>query len=87
MGAAIPIITAVAGVIGAGATAYGVTQRPRRPERVPMVPPPDIDQVTDDASREVEKKRRRAGRAATILTSPRGLSDDYTAAKPTLLGQ
>ena len=66
MGASIPIITAVAGLIGAGATAYAVTQRPRRPERVPMVPPPDIDQVTDDASREVEKKRRRAGRAATL---------------------
>jgi hypothetical protein len=86
MGAVLPVLSIVSALVGAGATAYAATQRPRVPS--PPAPPkvPNIEDIGKRADDEFDKRRRRAGRAATILTSPRGLTDE-SVYRPTLLGQ
>lgn len=57
----------------------------------PKPPPAPVDTTSADLKaeldREAEKLRKRRGRAATIATSPTGVSEDTPLARPTLLGQ
>ena len=84
MGAAapiLPVIAAVTGLVGAGATLYGATRspnipKPEAPPELPAIPEPELPE-----------QRRKSGRADTILTQPSGIGSPVTSFKPTLLGQ
>lgn len=81
---------AVAAVVGAGATVYSATQRPKLPgaPKLPdsakargVVAPPSADLL--------KQRQRRAGAAGnqTLLTGPLGLVGEPTTAPKSLLGQ
>lgn len=59
------MVAAIGTVIGAGASVYAATRKPKTPGQKPEAPVPD-----DEASRiamERERRRRQAGYASTIL--------------------
>lgn len=73
-------ITAVSGLIGAGATAYGAMNQPDVPK---IEAPPELPELPDPTV----EKRKKLGRGSTLLTRPSGLGSPVTSYKPTLLGQ
>ena len=82
---ALPWITAITGLIGAGTAAYGAFNPPKKPKAPAPPPPPPQIALEDDKVTEEDIRRRRMGRQETILT--RGALSDAPTYKPTLLGQ
>lgn len=85
MAAALPFIYGASAIIGAGATAYGVYQSATSNIGKPNAPPalPEIPEIPGPKDND---RRKKAGRASTILTRP-GALQDQTSLAPTLLGQ
>lgn len=76
------------------AKALGLTPKkaapaPAAPAAKPETPPPSVDTQAVKAAGETERRRARAaaGRASTMLTGSRGLTDSATTATKKLLGQ
>jgi len=62
------MIAAIGTVIGAGASIYAATRKPKTPGQKPTAPTPD-DEATRMAM-ERERRRRQAGYASTVLQGP-----------------
>jgi len=67
---------------------------PKMPSPPPPPPPPAEPPAFDDAERkaqiaaeQAEIRRKRKGRASTILTGSQGLTEEETLQKKTLLGE
>lgn len=76
---AVPVITALAAVAGAGAAVYSATNTPKMPK--PPAPPKESEvKLADTTALEGQRQRRAAvaGRAGTKLTGPSGLGDAGT---------
>jgi len=66
-----------------------VPAMPAIPMPKPLPEPPkydDKDRADEIAAKQAKLRASRVGRSATILTSARGLEDDETSTKKTLLG-
>lgn len=80
------IVAAIAAVVGAGTAAYSASRgMPDVPQPEAPPKPPTIDEAARRQA-EGDAKRRRRGRAATILTGPQGAGTPQTATKA-LLGE
>jgi len=65
-------------------------RRPKQPDPLPppepVAPPPSISEAAATVRDDTANPRRRRGRAATLLTGPRGAGTPQTATR-TLLGE
>jgi len=64
----------------------GLFGKAPKPEPPPPPPPAIADEAVGDAA-EIERLRKRRGRAATLLTSGEGITSVADVARKTLLGQ
>jgi hypothetical protein len=101
MGAVVPVLKVVTGLLTAGAAVKTVLDKPEAPPQV-VEPTPKIEEpvteekkpiteapeVAEDIAKEEEKKRRRKRRQTrTLLTGARGVLAPAEVQKKTLLGE
>lgn len=86
----VPLVSAAATAVSTFAGGFGGGSAPPPPPQ--FIPPPPAPEVEDPsiqeaAERERLRRARAAGLSSTILTSGRGLQEEATVNRPTLLGQ
>lgn len=70
MAAAVPAITAIAGVASAGAGLYASLKKPSMPDTPKPVPLPDMAAADAVRRRRLADQSQRSGFASTMLTTP-----------------